>query len=243
MLLKTAICDDDSTVTRLLQSYIKNFEIEFDIDFETTVFTLGEDLLTTYHSPGTYNVLFLDVEMPGISGLEVAAKIRELSDTQAKIVFISNYPEYMQDSFEVQAYNYLSKPLEYETFRKIILKIVNDYKNSHITKLIITANDTSELINIYDIICIQSLKENRNHLEYILKDRTILGKGNIGDCEKELTDYNFISPHRGILVNINHIHYFKNSSLILTNNMTVPVSRRKENEIRELFSKNILQLL
>lgn len=240
MLLKIAICDDDPVENQLIYTYLKQFELEHDIDFKINTYTSGYDLLAEYKTFGSFNIVFLDVEMPEINGLEVASKIRQFRDSQVKIIFISNYPQYMQDSFEVRAYNYLAKPLKYESFKKIILKIVNEYETSLITKLIIHNDDSTEFINIKELMCVQATKDNNQHLEFVFENKTLQGKGPFKAWEEELSKYNFVCCHRGVLVNLNYIHYFNSSSITLTNNIQIPISRRKEKELRARFSSNIL---
>ena len=114
MYFKTAICDDNITEINILTNYLKQYEIEYDIEFKTDLYSSADALIEKYISVGMYDLLFLDVEMPGKNGLDAASIIRQRGDRDVRIIFVSNYPEYMQDSFNVQAFHYLSKPLSYE---------------------------------------------------------------------------------------------------------------------------------
>ena len=93
MILKIAVCDDDIQSLTAMSDYLKKFEMNYDIDFKTSLFTNGTDFLAEYKSSGVFHVLFLDVEMPEMSGLEIAQTIRSLPDRNVKIVFFSNYPK------------------------------------------------------------------------------------------------------------------------------------------------------
>ena len=84
-----------------------------------------------------FQLLFIDVEMPELSGLDVAKRIRKLPDRDVKIVFVSNYPEYMQNSFDFQAFQYLSKPLSYEKFNMVMNNIIEDFNLTHTVQFII----------------------------------------------------------------------------------------------------------
>ena len=90
MLFKVAICDDEEKDIQAIQRFLHIYEMQHDIDFEINTFQNSTKLLEKYDSAGRYNILFLDVEMPKLSGLEVAAHIREIPDRMAKIVFVSN---------------------------------------------------------------------------------------------------------------------------------------------------------
>jgi len=242
MIFKVAICDDEEKDILTIRDFLRSYEMEYDVDFEINTFLNGTSLLNQYQQPGTYHILFLDVEMPQMNGLELATQIRNLGNKNVAIVFVSNYPEYMQDSFNVQAYQYLPKPLNYEVFKKLMKRIQKDYEESHITKLLVSEDGKEELIYADDILVIKTLDGKRKQLEFILTKKTIEAKGAITEWEDSLSELFFISPCRGYLVNLNHVHYLEEEFLIMDNEMKIPLSRRKEKEIRNLFTKRLLRI-
>lgn len=245
MILKIGICDDELNYTNLLADYLKTYEIESDKDFsfETDIFTSSTALFSTYSAPGTYHILFLDVEMPEMSGIELAKKVRDLGDKNVRIVFVSNYPEYMQDSFDVQAFYYLSKPLNYNDFAKIMTKLTGSIEESMIQKIIIPVNSQKKLIiNTDDIIYIEAVKTEKNLLHFILENNNVSCFGTINEWENKLGKTHFIVPYRSLLVNLNHIHIVEKNALILTNGDTIPLSRHYEKKVRNLFAKKTLNI-
>ena len=242
MIFRVAICDDDKQDILTIKKHLNDYSFQMDVDFEIYIFTDPQVFLSQYTEPGNFHIIFLDVEMPVMNGLEVATKIRQIPDKYAKIIFVSNYPEYMQDSFNVQAYHYLSKPLKYSTFSEVMNTILDDYQTCHITKLLVKQDGQELLIFLNDIISIESLNSKKKLLKINLLHEEIITTGLINDWEKELKSQNFISPARGYLVNLFHIHYIKDTSLIMRNNIEIPLSRRKEKELRSLFTKRILTI-
>lgn len=242
MIFKVAICDDEEKDVHTIYNYLLSYEMEYNIDFEVSTFLNGASLLNEYQNHTTFHILFLDVEMPHITGLELAAQIRKQWDKNVAIIFVSNYPEYMQESFNVQAYQYFPKPLNYESFKKLMTRIQKDYEESQITKLLISEDDREELICVDDILSIQTLDSKKKQLEFSLSEKNIVAKGTIADWEDSLSEFLFISPSRGYLININHVHYLEDDFLVMDNGIKIPLSRRKEKEIRNLFSKRLLQL-
>ena len=95
MLLKIGICDDEPEYTTILADYLKTYDIdsEKDYSFQIDKFTSAKELLSAYTKPETYHILFLDVEMPEITGIELAKKIRMLGDKNVRIAFVSHDPE------------------------------------------------------------------------------------------------------------------------------------------------------
>lgn len=242
MIFKVAICDDDKKDIQTIKQFLNTYEINYDIDFEISVFTDSRILLHTYNTSGKFHILFLDVEMPGMNGLELAKSIRNIPDKLVKIIFVSNYPEYMQDSFNVQAFQYFPKPLQYEKFQELMQRIITDYKESAVTKLLIKEDGAEELVYIEDIISIESTNSKKKQLCITLKDKKVTVQGILSDWNNMLGEYSFLSPCRGFLINLNHIHYIKEDDLIMSNNESIPMSRRQEKEIRKQFSKQLLNI-
>ena len=82
MYFKTAICDDNITEINILTNYLKQYEIEYDIEFKTDLYSSADALIEKYISVGMYDLLFLDVEMPGLNGIYVG---NELKQTHPKL--------------------------------------------------------------------------------------------------------------------------------------------------------------
>lgn len=242
MIFKVAICDDDKEDIQILERFLQKIGAQLDIDFEISSFNDSRELLTCYSRPGAFDILFLDVEMPEPSGMELARKIRSLPDRDTRIVFVSSYPQYMRDSFNVQAFQYLTKPYSYEEFKKIILQITKDYDESRTTRLLVKTDYSEELVNIYNIISIECSNAKKKIIHVQLEDYTVEAVGTIGELEKELEEYGFVSPCRGFLINIRHLHYFKNNEIVMSNGSIIPLSRRREKTIRNMFNKKILVL-
>lgn len=242
MNLKIAICDDNEQDIDRIHTCLEQYEIRHDIDFEVSQYTTPKSLLLAYDVGSLFHVLFLDVEMPEMNGIELAKHIRYQKDSHTIIVFISNYPRYMQDSFEVRPFHYLTKPLQEKEFTKVMSRIIQEYEDSKIHKLIILEDKQEELINLHDLLYIEALKTKKGYLLYRLNDHSLQGKGNLKDLVQELAPYHFFLCHRSILVNISYIHYIRGNSITLKNGSYLPLSRRKEKELKALFSKRILTL-
>ena len=222
MLLKIGICDDEPEYTTILADYLKTYDIdsEKDYSFQIDKFTSAKELLSAYTKPETHHILFLDVEMP-----------------------VSHYPEYMQDSFDVQAFYYLSKPLNYNDFCIIIKKLIKSIEDSVIHKIIIPTNTHKKIIvNPDDIIYIEAIKTEKNALHFILKNDDVYCNGTINEWENKLGKTHFLTPYRGTLVNLNHIHIVEKTSLIMTNGDTLPLSRHYQKQVRSFFAKKTLNI-
>lgn len=125
VLFKIAVCDDELSEIKKICDFITRFSFESEIEFIVDRYTNGKSLIKAYNAKTEkYDIIFLDVEMPELNGIETAQLIREFPDRNVLIVFITSYPEYMQDSFDVQAFQYLTKPISYHLFKEKFQKII-----------------------------------------------------------------------------------------------------------------------
>lgn len=236
MLYRIAICDDEISQIKNISDYLTRFSIKTDTEFQIERFTSSNDLLKKYYNEKSpFDILFLDMEMPGRNGIETAEEIRRIPDRNVLIAFITSYPEYMQDSFDVQASQYFTKPVSYELFEQKLEKML-DYINGLEANITVLSQKSGEtILYLDDIICIEA---NRNsNLIITTQNEEIVIKGKINNYEKELANKYFISIHRSCLANMKYIRKFNADSLEFSTGKIVPVSRRKLSEIKEAFSK------
>ena len=242
--VEIAVCDDEQVHIDRIVKYIDVYSEESEININITSYNSGMALLKDIENDDLkYDIIFLDVEMPEITGIELAKKIRMLGDKNVRIVFVSHYPEYMQDSFDVQAFYYLSKPLNYNDFCIIIKKLIKSIEDSVIHKIIIPTNTHQKIIvNTDDIIYIEAIKTEKNALHFILKNDDVYCNGTINEWENKLGKTHFLTPYCGTLVNLNHIHIVEKTSLIMTNGDTLPLSRHYQKQVRSFFAKKTLNI-
>lgn len=236
LLYLLAICDDEISQIKNISDFLTRFSVKTDIEFLIERFSDGNELLKKYYNERSpFDVIFLDVEMPGRNGIEIAEEIRRIPDRNVLIAFITSYPEYMQDSFDVQASQYFTKPLSYELFEEKLTKMLG-YINDLETNITVLSQKSGEIIlYLDDIICIEANKN--SNLIITTHNEKIIIKGKINDYEKKFVDKYFISIHRSCLANMRYIKRFNLDSLEFSNGKTVSVSRRRLPEIKEAFSK------
>ena len=164
MIFKVAICDDEANDIFLLKNHLQKIGADLDIDFEITTYNDSRLLLSDYVLPGTFHILFLDVEMPEPNGIAAAQRIRSLPDRDVRIVFVSSYPQYMKDSFNVQTFQYLTKPYALKELQSVILQLAKDFEESKTSCLLLKTDLSEELVNVNDIISIECLNAKKRTL-------------------------------------------------------------------------------
>lgn len=239
MKLNIAICDDDKAIINRLTKCLSSFQIEQDIDLYIETFQNGQALIERYRNPKDFDILFLDIEMPMENGIQIAKTIRSKIDRHVIIVFVSNYPKYMRDSFAVHPYHFITKPFTQKQIFELLNEIICDINSRHTLYTIVDADEHEETLNLRDILFFESIDSKKQLLCLHLHDRTIFTKGIIATWEKVLADYNFVVCHRGFLINLIHIHYFESNKIVLDNNETVPVSRALRKHLRDIYLNKV----
>lgn len=239
--LRAGICDDDIMYCYDIASMLDQYMISNDVNISYQIYEHANDILRIYNTSAKFDILFLDVEMPEIDGLLLTEKIKRI-DPHVFIIFVSNYPEYMQDSFRVHPFYYLVKPLAAEIFTKIMNDIVTTIKSEHKLITLLHTDETEEAINIKDIRFIDVADGKKGILCFHFFNHTTLTKGKLTDWSNKLSNFDFYRCHRGFLVNMSHIHYFELRTIIMDNGEKVPISRGKGKRLKEMYSNNIVRL-
>lgn len=239
--LKVGICDDDAIYCHDIASRLDRYMMSNDVNISYQIFMRAAKILKIYDTPGKFDILFLDIEIPEIDGLILAQKVKRI-DPHVFIIFVSNYPEYMQDSFRVHPFYYLVKPLTTEVFIAIMNDIISTIESEHKLVTLLYTDKTEETINIKDIRYIDVADGKKGILCFHFFNHITLAKGKLADWSNKLFDFDFYRCHRGFLVNMSHIHYFESGTVIMDNDEKVPLSRGKEKKLKEIYSNNIVRL-
>lgn len=242
MKLRIGICDDEPENLQLLQQYLERYEMCYDIEFDAEYFTNGDQLLK-HHLEIPYHVILLDIELPEKNGIEIARQLRDLEPDDVFIIFVTSYPEYMLDSFEVQPFQFLVKPTSYSDVEKLFQNIQCRYEKSHTTKIIIDTQNEKRFVNMHDLLYIKAIKGKKSYLKYVLTTEEFIGQGTIQNWEAILEDFSFISPYRGYLINVNYIVSYDNTKVQLTDGAKIPISRRKLKDFQQTYANQIIEIM
>jgi len=240
MTYRVAICDDDQQQRELVQHMLMTLSMKTSIDFEIDYFESGESLVSYYeNNQQPFHILILDIEMGGINGIQTAQKIRDLKHLDEQIVFLTSYPDYMIESFDVVTFQYLLKPIAVSTFEEKILKVCQ-YFQSLDKRILIIKSDYEEVVLKYDdIISIEAVKNltMKNKLHVVTLQQTHTTKGIISNYATALKQYHFLQIHRSIIINLLHVKKFAGGMVLMSNGVELPIGRSKVKEVKDVYTK------
>jgi DNA-binding LytR/AlgR family response regulator len=194
--LRIALCEDTPVDADMLTTLIDLSTIPYQLE----TFPTGEALLETF-AKGRYHLIFLDVYMGELSGVETAERIRDL-DTQVVIVFTTTSDDFTREGYRLNAYKYLLKPVVgADVIDSLELAVLKRDKAQGATLTVVTDNNPV-IIPLSDIIYVES--SNRKTLVYTL-DGTHATTTTIDALEKLLPSPRFLRSHRSYIVNLDHV--------------------------------------
>lgn len=241
MLIKIAICDDCKTDRNHLKNLLENYEMHYQVDFEITEYSSAEGLLIALNNTHTFQVLLLDIEIKDANGIELGKKIRSELHFYSPIIFVSSYPQYMQQSMLVKPFYYLEKPVSEKTFNYIFTELIKELCSSDHYLTLVQTDLSEEMIHISDICYIHTVNSKQRKLELHLNDRYLTISGIISDWTDKLSAYGFYMCNRTTLINIAHLHYIKNKTVYLTNGSCFEASRSNLKILKDTYLNQIIK--
>lgn len=246
MAFKTAICDDEKNGLEFVRKSLETYHFETGAEFTTRFFCSADTLLESYREPHEFDLLFLDVEMPGSMaerGIEVAKQIRAIPDYDVRIIFVSNYPEYMNLGYDVQASHYLSKDIPFPRFKQIMDGILFHLESDKSIICVKTGRDQKYLLRICDILYVESFHREREHIVYHMNDgKRIDERRSILSISEILKPHGFTFANKYNLINLRYIQRYSNEVLYLDNQEAITLSRYYKNNFLKCFSDSVLNL-
>ena len=231
-MIHITVCDDEKYMSEKIAKMVKDFFTRKKIEISILQYSSGEELLKS----GTEtDILFLDIEMQGINGMETARRLRA-ENYQGFLIFITILKEMVFQSFEVSPFDYLVKPVKEENFLKTMERLLLSMQSNEKANLLIQKGHESSIISFGDIIYCEII--DRKVYLHLKTGEVMDYYDRIENLQKKL-DKKFFKCHRSYLINLNYLKSYKNNMAYMANGLEIPVSRLRRKE----FSKVILQYM
>ncbi len=220
--LNIAVCDDEEVICRQIKELIEKRMADSCID----VYDLGKKLLA---AEKLYDMVFLDIQMDGINGIETARALREKQNDKTVIIFITAMKEYVFEAFDVSAFHYLLKPIDETKFTEVLRRAaweVESRRKQEQEPLLIRTKKRSMTFLKNDILYVESRGKK---VEIHTKEKNIEIYASMNELESQLGS-GFYRCHRGYLVNMIYIAEYSGEDITLSNGETVYLSKEKYSE-------------
>lgn len=214
--MRIAVCDDEELFRIEFKSVLDKVLINAEYDIDT--FSGGSSLYEAFLK-NPFDLVFLDIEMPGIDGITLAKRLRAVSEN-VQIVFLTSHIEYALEGYEVNALRYLVKPVDMNKLSEV-LKYIQDKKNNS-RQIMIKQEGEDIVIDISDIIYMESMDKN---VRIVTSKSEYITRYNISDYEEELKNSGFLRIHRGYLISLSKVKKIVKNDVVMDGDISLPVSR------------------
>lgn len=225
-MLHIAVCDDDACFVKEVSQQIAGILNHAGIPYTLSAFSNGIQLLE--NSP--YDLVFLDVEMPNMDGMETARRL-QMQESRCCLVFLTAYRQYVFAAFDVEASHYLIKPVQPEKLQEVLLRLARRIQN-----------ETGRCVAVRQGGMLRRIPLEAIHFIEVLDRKVFLhtGKGvydfygKLERFEQELPE-GFFRCHRSYIVNFQYVRRYDKLGIRLSSGESVPVSKRKYAEFCKSF--------
>ena len=234
-MLKIALLDDDKTALLISKGAIESFFQEKNIAISLDAFSSPVNFLAMAKEEN-YRLVFLDIDMPEINGLEVGKQLKQFNP-QTDIIYLSQREDLVFDTLQLHPFGFIRKSRIIQDFANVLELFVNTALNTNSENKKITISSKTETISA-DIDQIMYIEGNKNYQTFYLKDGSVFdARVLMGDLETKLKEHGFIRVHKGYLVNYLYIRSIGTNEVSLTNNKVLPLSSKRKDEIMAEYLK------
>lgn len=232
-MLKIAFCDDDNAVLAQVQDLLEQYKTRQPQELRSSAFHSSMELMESIGAGVRYDVIFLDVIMPGENGITAAHQVRQY-DPDVKIIFLTSSSEFAVESYAVGAYYYQLKPIWPESFFRLLDSVTAACRREQECSLILRCKNGVTRVELGKLEYCEVMGRT---LVFHQADGTVVeSSGRLDDLCTQLAKYeNFLRPHRSFLVNMEYIQGISRQAVAMRSGAEVPVPHGKYSEIKNRY--------
>lgn len=228
-MLRIAICEDDKIQQKLIEDYIKTMILDQSYSIEK--YDSGEDLSRAYEQGDRYSIIFLDMQMDALNGIQTAEIIREYDPT-CIIIIVTSIIEYAVEGYSINAFDFILKPIDNKKIEKVLRSAMNKIKSDFVDAYLIQTRDATTVLKLSDVIYIESRGKK---VVFYTENEQYLSNEKISSVEEKLSKLGFVRISRYYIVNLNHIKEIGVKSIQLTAGYALDYSKNQQREIKVAY--------
>ncbi len=197
--LRIAVVEDEPSASDLLYGYLGRYSEEAQVGFQISRYYNATSFFEQFK--GNFDIVFMDIELPDANGLDAVKKLRE-TDKDVLVVFVTNMAQFAVKGYEVQAFDFIVKPVSYYNFSVKLKNAIAAYNMKKDKTVWISNREGKRRINVSHIYYVEIVQ---HMLIYHTSDGTFNASGSLHTLEDELKGADFSLCNRCYLVNLRHV--------------------------------------
>ncbi len=222
MVIHVAIVEDEEIHQQALQAHLLRYGQENDVAFDIRVFANPILLLENYKP--VYDLIFMDIQMPDLSGMETARKLRAV-DQNVLLIFVTSLAQYAIEGYEVAAVDYILKPVQYFSFAMRLTRAIWRINAEAGEALQVANSSGTARIKLRDILYVEI---SGHTMTYHTHEGIVLGTGTLSALEEKLRGKRFARCNSCYLVNLAYVDTVKGYQLLLKDGTELQISQPKK---------------
>ena len=221
MIISCAVCDDVRKETEITKEKILKIYEKFDYMCEVSVYHKGHHLLSAIEDNRNLHLLILDIEIPDVSGIELAKAVKNLGK-KCLVIFLTSHCDYAVEGYEVGVCRFIPKDRVDEMLEKVLLDAAEKIKLQFRKTFLLQHQDSIEKIYYDDINYIK--KDGKNSVIHLTNKQTVQVRKSLSDIFEELNSPEFVFIDRGCITNIDNVWKVDKKDWICANGIRLPMS-------------------
>lgn len=230
MAWQVVLCDDEAEICDLLVNFLDRLQADTGEKFQRDIFHNAKDLLGGIHKDT--DIILLDIGMKGMNGMDAARELRARGNKSA-IIFITSMVQYAIEGYEVRAFGFLCKPLEYHVFRMEMEDLLTHLRKTQNTSWEMKSGADTRLLLTDSILFLDAYGHN---VTVHMTDNNILPcNAPLSVAEEQLENVGFFRCHKSYLINLKHVNQIDAENIVLSDKSKIPLSRHRRREFLTAF--------
>lgn len=230
-MIRVAIVEDERVSAQALNNCLRRYGEENGTEFDVHFFTNAVDFLEAYRH--NFEIVFMDVSMPGMNGMEASHRLREM-DTQVVLVFVTSLAQYAVEGYEVDALDFVVKPVNYYSFKMKIKKALAAASRNTGTVLTVPYSSGFHYLKASDILYIEV--QTHELIYHTVSSGNVTASGTLKTVEIQLMNDGFFRCNYCYLVNLNHVSKVV-GNIVVVGGDELQISRNRKREFLQRLAQ------